>query len=366
VQGTVKPIDWRRVFVVAGIALVFLAALWFASRIPKTIALFLIAAFIAFGIQPLVVKLQERKVPRAAAIAIVFSLLILLIVLGLLFIVPLTVDQVSSLASNAPSYVSNAQSWVVDTEAWLRDRIPNLKIPANVFDFGKLSGASAGALATTTIANATAILGNLFYSLLICFSALILSIFFLTNDHQISESFAAMFPEKRRATARKLSAEITQLFGSYISGQIIVSTITGVVVALLSWAVGFKFALLLGIITAVAYSIPIFGMLIAQIIALVLCAPQGLACVVWVQVIMFSMARISDNILVPKIMGDSVGVSPIGVMFAVFAGGELFGLPGLLLGIPAAALIKILWRYFVTPWLHRQLDGPVANPTAKT
>jgi predicted PurR-regulated permease PerM len=78
--------------------------------------------------------------------------------------------------------------------------------------------------------------------------------------------------------------------------------------------------------------------------------------ILWVQVIMFGMARISDNILVPKIMGESVGVSPIGVMFAVFAGGELFGIPGLLLGIPAAALIKILWRYFAAPWLHSQLD----------
>lgn len=360
-QGTVNAIDWRRVFRVAGVGVVIAAALWFASLIPKTIALFLIAAFIAFGIQPLVVRLQERKVPRLAAIAIVFTLLIVLIVLGLLFIVPLTVDQVTSLASNAPSYVANAQGWMVDAEAWLRDRVPNLNIPDNVFDFGKLTGANVGAIASTTLSNATAILGNVFYSLLICFSALILSIFFLTNDHQIAESFASMFPEKRRATARKLSAEITQLFGSYISGQIIVSTITGIVVALLSWAVGFKFALLLGIVTAVAYSIPIFGMLIAQIIALVLCAPQGLGCVLWVQAIMFGMARISDNILVPKIMGDSVGVSPIGVMFAVFAGGELFGLPGLLLGIPAAALIKILWRYFVTPWIHRQMDEPTAK-----
>jgi predicted PurR-regulated permease PerM len=93
-------------------------------------------------------------------------------------------------------------------------------------------------------------------------------------------------------------------------------------------------------------------MLIAQIIAVPLCVPQGIWMVVWVQVIMFGMARISDNVLVPKIMGQSVGVSPIGAMFAVFAGGELFGIPGLILGIPAAALIKILWRYFVAPRLH--------------
>ena len=96
--------------------------------------------------------------------------------------------------------------------------------------------------------------------------------------------------------------------------------------------IGFKFSLIIGIISGVAYAIPIIGMLIAEIIAVPMSAPQGLWMIVWVQVIMFGMARISDNVLVPKIMGQSVGVSPIGAMFAVFAGGELFGIPGLDLG----------------------------------
>jgi predicted PurR-regulated permease PerM len=135
-----------------------------------------------------------------------------------------------------------------------------------------------------------------------------------------------------------------------------VSAITGIAVAVLSALIGFKFSLILGIITAVAYAVPVIGMLIAQAIAVVLCAPQGGWMILWVQVIMFLIARVSDNVLVPKIMGQSVGVSPIGVMFAVFAGGELFGIPGLLLGIPAAALVKILWRYFVAPWLTTRLD----------
>ena len=111
-----------------------------------------------------------------------------------------------------------------------------------------------------------------------------------------------------------------------------------------------------GIIAGVAYAILILGMVIAQLIALVLRAPQGGWMILWLPVVLFGLARLRDNVLVPKLMGDSVGVSPIGVMFAVFAGGELFGLPGLLLGIPAAALIKILWRYFAAPWINRQLD----------
>jgi predicted PurR-regulated permease PerM len=128
------------------------------------------------------------------------------------------------------------------------------------------------------------------------------------------------------------------------------------VIAIGTAIIGFKFSLILGLLSGIAYAIPIIGMLVAEIIAVPLCLPQGLWMVVWVQVIMFGMARISDNVLVPKIMGESVGVSPIGAMFAVFAGGELFGIPGLILGIPVAALFKILWRYFIGPWLHAQLD----------
>jgi predicted PurR-regulated permease PerM len=86
--------------------------------------------------------------------------------------------------------------------------------------------------------------------------------------------------------------------------------------------------------------------------------------VIYVQVVMFVMARISDNILVPKIMGGTVGVSPIAVMFAVFAGGELFGLPGLILGIPAAAIARLIWRYFLGPWMHGQIDAVDETPAA--
>jgi predicted PurR-regulated permease PerM len=79
-----------------------------------------------------------------------------------------------------------------------------------------------------------------------------------------------------------------------------------------------------------------------------------------VTVEIFLIARLADNLLVPKVMSESVGVSPIGVMFAVFAGGELFGIPGLLLGIPAAALIKVLFKYFVQPYVLRMqfAEGP--------
>ncbi|MEO9170335.1 MAG: AI-2E family transporter [Candidatus Baltobacteraceae bacterium] len=335
---------------------VLICAWIFIEHIPRTISIFLIAAFIAFGVQPVARNLENRGISKPLAIAIVFAVLLILIAVGLVVIVPLTIGQMQVLVTNIPNYVATVQTWLSGMEGWMQSHIPGVRIPENTFDIGRLSSTSLSGLATGTLTSLGAILLGTATAFFVAFSAIVLSFFFLLNDSQISEGFAAMFPAERRETARKLASEITATFGGYISGQVIVSAITGIVVALLSAFLGFKFSLILGIITAVAYSVPVIGMLIAQAIAIVLCAPQGGWMIVWIQVIMFAMARISDNVLVPKIMGSSVGVSPIGVMFAVFAGGELFGIPGLLLGIPAAALIKILWRYFVAPWLHAKLD----------
>jgi predicted PurR-regulated permease PerM len=94
-------------------------------------------------------------------------------------------------------------------------------------------------------------------------------------------------------------------------------------------------------------------MVVAQLIAALLAVPQGTGMVIWVTVAIFVIARVADNVLVPKVMAESVGVSPITVMFAIFAGGELFGVPGLILGIPAAALLKVLFGYFVQPYVVR-------------
>lgn len=365
----------RRVWLTVAVIVLLALALWFATRIPKTIAIFLIAAFVASAVHPIANWLEQRRVPRLWAITIVYAVLILATIVLLVVIVPMTADQVQALLVNVPAYLQATQSWLFGVQSALRSHFPQANIPAEMLNIQQLGGARLTALLTFTVTSLGTFALNIATGLFIGFSALILSFFFLLNNQQLAEGFAGFFPPSKRATARKLSTEAVGVFGGYIAGQVIVSGITGAVIAALSAVVGFKFALLVGIISAIGYAIPIIGMLVAQILALALCAPQGPFMIIYVQILMFVMARISDNILVPKIMGGTVGVSPIAVMFAVFAGGELFGLPGLILGIPAAAIARLLWRYFLGPWMHGQIDAvdeaeplptPLAQPAPET
>lgn len=347
----------RRTGVLIGMLVLAVLALWFAAHIPKTIAIFLIAAFVASAVHPIVRRLEERRIPRAWAIAIVYAALVLAVIICALVVVPMTAAQVQILVANVPAYLHNTQTWLIGLQAALHARFPQAHIPTQMLDIQQYGAQRITDILGLTVTSLGAFALNLATAFFIGFSALILSFFFLLNHRQLVDGFAGFFPPSKRATARKLSTEAVAVFGGYISGQVIVSAITGVLIASVTAMFGFKYALLLGMLSAVAYAVPIVGMLAAHIVGFVLAVPQGSVTVIEVEAVIFLVARISDNVLVPKIMGGSVGVSPITVMFAVFAGGELFGLPGLILGIPLAAIAKLCWRYFLGPWLHGQIDS---------
>lgn len=358
-QTALSGVDWRRIFTVLGAVIVALILVWFATRIPRTMTIFVIAAFIASAAHPIVVLLERRKIARPLAIALVYLVLVLLAALCAFLVIPLTFVETQALVNNLPGYLQTLQQWLVDVQTAIQHRFPHANLPSQLLDVRQIGSDKIATIFNTGLSSVAAIALNIATGAFIAVSALILSVFFLLNHHKLAEGFAGMFPARKHDTARMLATEIVQIFGGYIAGQVIVSAITGILIAALTAVFGFKFALFLGLISAIGYAIPIVGMIAVQILSLVIAAPQGVEMVVIVEVILFVVPRFSDNLLVPKVMGGSVGVSPIGVMFAVFAGGELFGLPGLILGIPAAALIKLLWRYFVVPWLHGSIE--IAN-----
>lgn len=347
-SGTVA----RRVLATIVILLVLVGAGFVAVRIPRTISIFLVAAFIAFGAAPLVHQL-ERWMPRTAAIAVVYVGLVGVLVLLALVIVPITYAQIIVLVSHTSDYVIASQDGVAHLESFVRARFGDrVALPT----FGQMQaevGERVGAMFSMTLASIGTILLGTVNAFLVGASALILSVFLLSRGRAVRGGVLALLPPSRRAKANALLVEVASIFGHFVAGQLALCAIVGAAV----WAVlapsHFGFALLVAVICALGYAIPFFGMIVAQVIAAALAIPQGTTMVVYVTVAIFIIARIADSVLVPKIMSNAVGVSPIGVMFAVFAGGELFGLWGLILGIPAAALVRVLFTYFALPWIVR-------------
>ena len=347
-----SPTLTRRVLVGSIVIAVAVALIYVALKIPRTLTVFLIASFIAFGAYPLTSRLETRM-PRAAAIAIVYLGLLGALVVLLLLVIPITFAQIQSLLQNSPDYVVASQQLVVKFEQVVRTRLgPHVQFPS-LADMQILVGQRVAGGLSFAIASAGSIALQTIGALFIGISSLILSIFFLARGRGVLGSLLVFVPPTRRDSVQVLFIEIASIFGHFVAGQALLSAIVGVAVWIVLALSHFQFALLVAVVCGLAYSVPFVGMLVAQVLAALLALPQGAGMVLWVSVAIFVIARIGDNVLVPKIMSKSVGVSPIGVMFAVFAGGELFGLPGLLLGIPAAALVKVLVRFFITPALAR-------------
>jgi predicted PurR-regulated permease PerM len=363
-QATLNWPQWRRR---AGIGLVVLAlglgALWLIAHIPRTLTVFVIAAFIAFGVNPIVAWLT-RRVPRGLAIGIVYTGLLATIVVLVVLIVPALLAQVTNLASNAPTYVTTVQDWIDNLQTALRARLGHTVLPSGTADLRDLLASKVALAFNAGITSITAILVDTVTAAFIGISAIVLSAFFVYRGEHITDFVDEFFPPERRAAVRALVAELANVFGAYVSGQLALCAITGALIYALTTFAGLRYALLLGILSGIAYAIPFIGQIFAHLLATILAAPQGGYEILWVNAIVFVVARVSDNLLVPRIMSKSVGISPIVVMFAVFAGGELFGLPGLLLGIPVAAMTMVVWRFIRSGALLAKGERSVATKRA--
>ncbi len=359
-----SPALLRRTVIVVVTAIVLVAAVLFAARIPHTISIFLIAAFIAFGALPLVTRLETRM-PRPLAIAVVYAGLLSALVLLALVIVPISYAQILALVGHTPAYLAWSGDLVRRSEGALRHLLGNRVPLPSYTDMQAEAGTRISAFISAAVASLGTIVVGAFTAMLIGVSALILSVFFLLQGSGVRDGILAFVPPRRRAGVGALLQELTAVFGHFVAGQVLLCAIVGAAVWLLVFPTHFAFALLVAVICALGYAVPFVGMLVAQIAAALLAVPQGTGMVIWVTVAIFVVARVADNVLTPKIMEKSVGVSPITVMFAVFAGGELFGFPGLIFGIPAAALIKVLFGYFVQPYVVRMQSREAAEPVVE-
>lgn len=355
----------RRLGFAAGVLAVAVVLTIIAVRIPRTLSIFLIAAFIGFGVSPIVRRL-DRVMPRGAAIATVYALLLGGVVVLALVIVPVTLAQVGSLVAHTPDYMLASQLAVGRIEDFLRARLGTHVPLPTVGDLENRVGTSVELALSGSLASIGGIVINVFNSLLVAVSALILSVFFLLRGRDVRSVILGFVPPSRREKAAELTLEIASIFGHFVAGQVALCVIVGVAVWIALAPAHFAFALLIAVVCGLGYAVPFVGMLVAQVIAALLALPQGTGMVIWVSVAIFLIARFADNVLVPKIMSDQVGVSPIGVMFAVFAGGELFGLPGFVLGIPAAAVLKVCFKYFVQPWIVRMQLADIGLPIVET
>jgi len=342
------------------LALALLLAL--LARIPKTLEVFLLATLIAYGVNPLI-RWLSRRMPRLAAIAIVYLLFLVLLFVGAIIVIPTVVDQVTNLFDHSADYLSAAQQWMQNVQTWLNRRLGGHALPPQLSNIEGAAMTSLSDLVQTGLGSVGTLVFAVVNYVVIGITAIILSYYFLVNAQAVRETFLSLFPFRSQARAKYFVHEAGRVVGGFIAGQIVLSAFSGVFTFAVLLMIGSPYALLLGVLTGVLYAIPYLGVFGAILIGVLLGLLQGWKFALWTAVIIFIITKIADTVLVPKVMSESVGVSPMAIIFAVFAGGELFGLWGLILAIPAAALLKVIWLCWIYPWITGKPAPVIEQPT---
>ncbi|HZH52581.1 MAG TPA: AI-2E family transporter [Microvirga sp.] len=348
-------------------ALVVTVALLFALR---TILLPFVAGFaLAYLLDPLADRLQRTGIGRLGASLIILVLFVLLFILTLVVLVPFAAQQLGALVERLPSYVARLQQLAVEQGGPLIERLGgNTALPEMQTSVGNLVSQGLAWLGTflQSLWSGGQALLNIFSLLVV---APVVAFYMLIDwDHMVT-TVDSWLPMKHRDTIRAIARDIDHAIAGFVRGQalvcIILGTFYGVGLALIGLNFGAVIGMTAGLLSFIPYVGSLTGLILSMGVAIVQFWPDWTMILATLGIFVFGQF-VEGNILSPKLVGESVGLHPVWLMFALLAFGSLFGFVGLLLAVPLAAAMGVIARFalsqYLTSPLYRGTEPVILKP----
>ena len=330
-------LTWKRIWLI----LIFIAAIWLLVSARAALVPLAASFILAYLLQPLVDTLEKWKIPRPLAV------LIPLLGLGVgLFILwvsisPVVQKQVAAFAKKLPGYVTIAESWLIATlDQFELPQTAELKkyFTENLSLLGQLPVTALRFLLRTTSGIFSIAIGMIYLVLIP-----VMTFYVLRDWKELCSGFFAYVHRDYREEVEKRVFRLDELLGSFIKGQLLIACILSAFYVLGFYIVGMPLWLVMGIFTGIACMFPYVEWIVALPIALLL---SGLAHQDWLHplatlAVFGVISPIAGMALVPRILGNRIGLHPVVVLASIMIGGELMGFAGILLAVPLAAAIKV-------------------------
>lgn len=324
---------------------------WLVYLLAPILTPFLVSALLAYLGDPLVDRLEARRVPRSAAVTLVFVVLFALVLALLLLLVPLIEGQISRLLERLPGYLEWARgTLLVRVQGLLPEGqwpdLPSLQKAISAH-WGKAGGLLSWLWESVRSSGGALVLwlGNL---LLIP----VLTFYLLRDWDHLVAGVRALLPRSSALLWCRLAAESDAVLGAFLRGQLTVMAVLALIYSVGLGLAGLDLALLLGVfaglLSFVPYLGPIVGIASAGVAAYL--QFQGLDGLPWV-IVVFVVGQLVEGMwLTPRLVGERIGLHPVAVIFAVMAGGQLYGFVGVLLALPVAAVAMVMIRHVVATY----------------
>lgn len=326
---TTIEISLKSVLVVIG-TLVLLFIAWKIRAV-------LIALFISFilmsGFAPLVDWLMKRGVGRALSVAITYILAISFFGLLLFAVIPPLVREIREFVGNLPAYVG-----------WLATYFDNAGLPG-------ISSENITQIITSrleaVLSNILSVAFNVFGVFLLFITVAVFSFYLLLEREKIKKNLYLLFPHLPKEKVNSLAHKIEEKLGAWVRGELVLMIIIGTATYIGLTLLRVEFALPLAIIAGLLEIVPNVGPTVAAIPAIIIAFVQSPILAVGVLALYILIQQLENTLVVPKVMQKAVGLSPLVIIFALLAGGSLFGIAGALLAVPTAAIGHVIFEDYV-------------------
>jgi predicted PurR-regulated permease PerM len=308
---------------------------------------FFIAMIISYILNPIVVLLNQRKVPRTIAVLLIYSVFIASITVIIMNVIPMFIEQLGELNEHLPQLAMRAQSLVdgVNQSRLLPDSVRN----GINHSFTKLETSISSAISEYVNQIGTTI-NMLFIAFIIPFLA-----FYILKDFQLIEkAVIAIVPKNHRKQTVKLLIDIDTTLGNYIRGQLLVCIIIGILAYVGYWFIDMPYPLLLASVVAVFNIIPYLGPFFGAAPAVLMASTVSLKMVLFVALINLGIQVLEGNVISPQVVGRTLHMHPLFIIFALLVGGEIAGILGLILAIPFFAAMKVVVQHIFLYYVHRK------------
>jgi predicted PurR-regulated permease PerM len=328
------------------IALGALLLFTFVRQIGGVLLTFLLAGILAYALNPVIRWLEAWRVPRIVAVFGVFVALVVVVLVALLVLIIPAVSQVQALIQN-PEVLTDGVTSVVGRARevpYVGERISDVDRTV-LTEFVQSNAPSAGQVVNGALGFIGGVFG-VFGTMLNLLLMLIVSIYLLLDKERISGAALGAVPGTIRDQTVGLFQAVESALVKYLKAQLLLCVIMGV----LGWAISYftfgDYALLVGLWVGVTEIIPVLGAFLGAIPAILIALFAGGITQALIVAGLFLLAQqLEGNVLVPRIMGGSVGVHPLWVLFATLAATALYGIIGAIFAVPIVAIIAAAFRY---------------------
>ncbi|MDP3194817.1 AI-2E family transporter [Tabrizicola sp.] len=320
-------------------AAVFLLLLWLLGNV---LLPFIVGGAIAYFLDPVADRLERLGMSRVTATTVISLVALLLVVLLVLAVIPTLVNQLTALVNAAPDIAKRLQGFLLERFPELADSTSTIR--QTLAELGAAIQARGGELVQGVVSSALGVISVVVFIVVVP----VVAFYLLLDWDEMVARIDSMLPLDHAPTIRRLAREIDAVLAGFVRGQVSVCLALGTFYAVALMAAGLQFGLIVGAIAGAITFIPYVGSLVGGILAVGLALFQFWGD--WLQIgivaAIFAAGQfVEGNILTPRLVGKSVGLHPVWLLFALSAFGTVFGFVGMLIAVPVAASIGVLTRF---------------------